>query len=226
MPQPSKNSSNRPSHHPAPNRSAVSRPFATDDALLRAAIGLFRCRKRIVTLGLGGDQADGEQRRLRQEEAAASRRWHASFRNSGPSVVLAQRCKRLRLNKVEREIVAALVLSHLAMLGEEIAATRELFQLLVRPDGEILQGYRVLAENGRLLTSGLVAFDRADDDIGDRNREPTRRQKGYPPTNHENARVFKPLNEALEATNRLYPNRFRQYPKGTHYVPCCVLPCE
>ena len=147
---------------------ATPAPFATDDALLQAAIAMFRRRIRSTDSMKRADVPDEDRRRFREEEAAWTRHWHDSFRNAGPQVLIAQRCRHSRLNRLEREILVALMLDHLAMLPEGFHDTRGLFQILTRPDSKPLEGFRALSDHGRLVKAGLVDFDDPESDLAER----------------------------------------------------------
>ena len=85
-----------------------------------------------------------------------------------PSGADCRRCRRLRLNRLEREILVALILNHLAMLPEGFHDTRGLFQILTRPDSKPLEGFRALSDHGRLVKAGLVDFDDPESDLAER----------------------------------------------------------
>ena len=127
----------------------VAKPFASDDELLQAMLAMLQSRSRLHDALEKADLPEEDRRRVRAEESAWTRYWHASFRKTRLPVLIADQGNRLRLNWIEREILAALVLDHLAMFPEHFNDTRGLFKVLTRPGSQVLDGFRALSEHGR-----------------------------------------------------------------------------
>jgi len=140
-------------------------PFKNDDHLLETAAQLFHLRLALSEAAPGGSKEDDQRRRLAKQEADWSCYWHASFRLTGDELTLSQLCRRHRLNRIEREILVALVLSELAMLPGRIGDCSELLDLTAHRDRRSLRVIRLLSEQGRLARSKLVGFDDLDETL-------------------------------------------------------------
>ena len=142
--------------------------FTSDDQLLEEAAQLFRVRQAWIEGERRGDLDQSRRQQLLREEADWTRHWHTSFQLTDRSVTLCQRCKQHRLNRTEREVLAALMLAELAVLCGKIKICCELLELVARPGKKPIRSVRMLSEHGRLFTAKLISFDDPDEDFADR----------------------------------------------------------
>ena len=131
-------------------------------------LAMLQSRRRLHDALEKADFPEEDRRRVRAEESAWTRYWHASFRKTKLPVLIADRGNRLRLNRIEREILAALILEQLAMFPEHFHDTRGLFKALVRPANQVLEGFRALSEHGRLVKAKLVVFRDPENNVAER----------------------------------------------------------
>jgi AAA+ superfamily predicted ATPase len=144
------------------------RPFATQEALLRGALEMFRLRRerRTVEKETG---ADPERiRAARGADREATRRWHRCVRLTGRAVPFAELCAVRRLGLVEREILMILVLERLALIDESLDDCAEIIKHLGLSGSRSLSAIRALSESGRLHRAGLIMHDDPDDDLRER----------------------------------------------------------
>jgi len=143
-------------------------PFTSDDEVLQTALQVFRARKAVGEAEVYGPEDEEVVDALSAEEFAWTRHLHRAFGlTKDDRVTLCERCRKHRLNRTEREIVLALVQSHLG-LGEEIHRCAELFSVLALPGDKIVKALRTVSEGGRLHSLGLVSYEDPDEDVRDR----------------------------------------------------------
>jgi hypothetical protein len=114
------------------------------------------------------ESAPAAVRARRVEAARRARQWHRALRANLKHSVLAQRLQRGRLNGTEREVLVALVLSQLGLLSSEIHTCGDLMALFRHSCRATLSVLRSLAEDGRLVRSGLVVVDDQEGDAPQR----------------------------------------------------------
>lgn len=136
--------------------------FRSDDGLLEAARGMFRARTDLADLRKSGKpkKAVAEARR---EERERTRAWHQAFDATDDEVVLRRCARENRLNRTEREILAALALNQLGLLNEELGSVQAVLGLLAVRDRAILPALRLLSEDGRLYKRKLIFY--ADEEV-------------------------------------------------------------
>ena len=156
--------------HAVPEKPA---PFPSTDAMLEAGLFMLKAR-RMYAEALAEDQSEPKTiPALRRTSRRWANYWHASFRASGGHVPLAKRLLKVRLNRVEREIVLVLLSKHLGLISSDDEACVEILGRIVLTPAELLKGLRALNETGRLVRHGLVAVA---DDAG----EPLSRRALFP----------------------------------------------
>jgi len=138
--------------------------FRSDEALLEAAQEAFAARRAAEEAAQRGESTPAAVQARRAEAARRTRQWHHALRANLKHSILAQRLKRGRLSGTEREALVALVLSQLGLLSSEIRTCGDLMALFRHSCRATLSVLRSLAEDGRLVRSGLVVVD---DDEGD-----------------------------------------------------------
>lgn len=151
---------------------AVAKPFRSDDELLEAAILLFQARRQHLETQQKASITDKEERALRDQSAAWSRYWHESFRKTGTSSVICQKCRKNRLNKLEKEILVFSVLNHLGLLWADRWTTCDMFEMLGVSGKGTLAALRVISENGKLIKARLLIYDDPDEELAKRQLRP------------------------------------------------------
>ncbi|MBN2496203.1 MAG: ATP-binding protein [Deltaproteobacteria bacterium] len=160
----------RKTHIAAPGEPA---PFGSVDELLHAARQMFSLRQqaagaRDALAGVESPEQRREARRALREERAWTRCFHRSFSLTGDAIDLCMRCRRHRLRKIEREILAAAVLISLSLVEERACSCGEIMRLVGVPGEGRLEAMRCLSESGRLFRAKLVALEDDDDLPGSR----------------------------------------------------------
>jgi len=146
----------------------TAEPFASDDGVLQVALQMFRARKTVVEAGVYDSDDVDRVESLRREDTAWTKYFHTAFsRTDDAAVSLCALCRKHRLNRLEREIILALVQSELG-LGENVRTCAELLAALVLPGDKIVKALRTVSEGGRLYSLGLVCHEDPDEDVGDR----------------------------------------------------------
>jgi hypothetical protein len=152
-----------PTRQSEPPRDAS--PYPSDDELLEGARQMFRARRAFFEKEREGDEGLEDARRL---DRAWTRVWHASFDRTGDGVLVRARCERLRLNRIEKEILAALVLNQLGLLEGELHSCRDVLSLLAVKGKKVLAALRALSEEGRLHKRNLLFYADRDEPLRDR----------------------------------------------------------
>ena len=140
------------------------RSFESDDQLLAGAQHLFAVRAWLAELG----PEDEHLKDAETLERVWTHWWHQCFRRSGQTSAVAERCLRRRLNRLEREIVATLLLERLCLADLPCTDCQSVLAFLGRPGHETLNALRCLGENSRLLKAQLVFYEDRHEDIRDR----------------------------------------------------------
>jgi hypothetical protein len=143
--------------------------------LLTAAGELFRARRALHEAAQRAEKDPASLRRLRHEVQALSQAWHASFSLAGPEVAIAQQAAQHRLSRLDREVLAGLLLGQLGLLPGRPGTVAEILAAMALPGSKTLAGLRAVSEHGRLCRAELIIFDDPDEDIAQRTAvvEPT-----------------------------------------------------
>jgi hypothetical protein len=107
-------------------------------------------------------------RELIRQARLWERCWHASFDRAKPGVALVARCRRHRLSRLEREIVAALAGQRLALVDAEAENCAQLIGVLGLQGRKKLAALRAFSETGRLFRSKIITFDDIYEDVVER----------------------------------------------------------
>jgi SpoVK/Ycf46/Vps4 family AAA+-type ATPase len=95
--------------------------------------------------------------------------FHARLKLTPRSVSLADTCKRLRLNRIETEILLALLLDPLGLCENRISDVSDVLRILSLPASKSLTALRALSESGKLYRKGILFYDEPGEDLRDRN---------------------------------------------------------
>ena len=163
---------------PPPERPGA---FRTVDALLEAARQMLHARG--LAAAAAGPQAppgdrdrdrDDERllRRYRRQARAWTTHFHRSFDLSG-EIPLCRRCRRARLNRLEREILLVAVMLELALVESDGPVDcGDVPRLLCLSTARTVQAMRLLSHQGRLYRSGLIGYDDEDCELSQRSIVP------------------------------------------------------
>jgi SpoVK/Ycf46/Vps4 family AAA+-type ATPase len=140
-------------------------PFAANDEALEAARRMFRVRSDLDNLESDFNADPERVRTLDRESKELTVSWHRALSVTPKEQALAGRCRSLRLNRLEREILAALVLEKLALVKRSVSEFGEMLDFLCVPDHRVMAALRAMSEEGRLYRAGLIEYDDPDEDI-------------------------------------------------------------
>ncbi len=151
-------------------------PFENVDDLLEAARQMFETRKNAVeaqtTLARPqkGDDREliKEAQKNIQDENKWTRFWHRSFTLTGDKIDLCRRCRKTRLNRLEREILVAVLLHSLALVEAYSVDCKEIMQFLNVPGNRAVEALRRMSEDGRLYRKKLIVYEDENRDLRDR----------------------------------------------------------
>jgi len=141
------------------------KPFASDKQVLEAALRMFSARKALADATRRWQEEDKQTRSLREQARRLTVHWHSSFRMTGEHVNIRRRCKLHRLNRLECEILTALLLSQITLLKPKIQNCAELAEALALPSGKTLEALKCLAGHRRLMRSGLIFCNDSEEDL-------------------------------------------------------------
>ena len=145
-----------------------AKAYARDEQLLTAAAELFLARRALREATQRNDQPSETLRRLRHQAQALCRVWHTSFSLAGKKVALARRAAQHRLSRLDREVLAGLILGQLGMLPSRPTTIAEILAAIALPGSQTLAGLRAVSEHGRLHRANLITFDDADEELARR----------------------------------------------------------
>jgi hypothetical protein len=146
--------------------------FASQEALLDAARAMFLARRARCE---AEEETKSDPARIdttRAADRALTRRWHRLVRITGSSTPFSKLCADKGLNGIEREVLMVLVLDRLAVLGRRIDQCADVVGFLGYAARHSLAAMRVLSEDGRLFSEGLIDYEDEDEDLRDRSVRP------------------------------------------------------
>lgn len=144
-------------------------PFKGNDQVLEAALTVFRARAALKDKANAYRDEDLEAARvLGKVVPALTRSWHACMALTPRSVSLADTVRRLRLNRIETEILMVLLLDPLGLTEQRITDTGDVLNALCLPPSKSLSALRALSDEGKLHRKGILFYDDPDEDLRDR----------------------------------------------------------
>ena len=143
-------------------------PFTCHDDLLETARQMFRARRQRMDTESEDSPDRKKLKRRRHQDQLWSRFWHRSLLLTDKEIHFAGVCRCKRLNRIEREILVALVLDRLALMEQEAETCGEVLRVLGLQGKQAVQAMRNMSEDGRLVKSGLVAYEDPEEDLRDR----------------------------------------------------------
>ncbi len=126
---------------------------------------VFQVRREYIEARQKADSAKKELQHLRKVNVARTYNWHKSFELMGQSTPFTKKCLQHRLNKTEREILAALLLNQLALVEKGINSCKELLEFLGLTSTQVIPAMRMLSEHGRLYRAKILSFDDPEYDL-------------------------------------------------------------
>ncbi len=132
--------------------------FTSNDKVLSAARRMFRAREYLGNMEADFSADQGLLEAMRVEAVELTRSWHRSLTLSPPEQLFAGRCRKHRFNRIEREILVALVLEKLALVKRSVAEFGEMLDFLCLPDHRVMSALRAMGEEGRLFRAGLIEY--------------------------------------------------------------------
>ncbi|MBN1256585.1 MAG: ATP-binding protein [Planctomycetes bacterium] len=140
-------------------------PFTSIDALLEAAGQMFSVRQKVIS--------EKAECTLESTKKLAAERewysyWHCSFTRTGDEIELCRCSRKHRLNRLEREILTALILERMGMLKISRRSCSDIVQALERPGDKLVKIIRCMSEQGRLFKAKLISYEDEDEDLCER----------------------------------------------------------
>ena len=150
-------------------RRAIRRPqaFPSDKEILEAALKMFKARELLTEAKNRGAEI-GRLRHLEAEAKMTTKVWHDSVRRTADRLILSRTFHRHRLDRIEREILAALVLGRLGLLGRTPFFPHDLIKILALPSDKVLETIGKLMEHGRLYRAELISFEEVRGELDNR----------------------------------------------------------
>ena len=146
-------------------RRKLPAPFDSDDKLLESAVQVFQARRDQVEAQANPDLSTKQRHRLAKSAADWTSFWHKSFDLTASATPFTKKCADHRLNKLEREILTALLLHQLAMTGDELHTCKKLLWFLGLTHKQYIPAMRALSEQERLFRAKLFTFDDPESDL-------------------------------------------------------------
>lgn len=148
----------------------VPTPFRDNDEVLECSLIVFRAREELADKErLFHDDDSGQLKAVSQAVRKLTRNLHERLSLTPRSVSLVDTCKRLRLNRIEAEILLALLLDPLGLCDHRITDVGDVLRVLSLPASKSLSALRALSETGKLHRKGVLFYDEPDEDLRDRN---------------------------------------------------------
>ncbi|MFC1850881.1 ATP-binding protein [candidate division CSSED10-310 bacterium] len=147
-----------------------SRPvcFETHDQLCSNAAYMFHARKQLVDYNCYPDDKNTDYVLLKNATVAWTKYWHDSLKKTGKSLLLCQIFGKHRLNRLEKEIVTALLLEQLGLLDFRSINCQTMIEILALSLDKTITVLRSVSEESRLLRSGLISYSDPDEDLKER----------------------------------------------------------
>ena len=145
-------------------------PFIDNDQILESVLVVFRSREELARKkGLFQEDEVDNVRSVAKTVRGLTRNWHQRLGLTPRSVPLADLCKRLRLNRLEAEILVALLLDPLGLWDGRVTDVGDILRVLSLPASKSLSALRALSETGKLHRKGILFYHEPDEDLRDRN---------------------------------------------------------
>jgi hypothetical protein len=149
-------------------RAPMLKAFTSDDDMLKEAKDILRRRQRILRFEQQ-DWPEDKAESYRQDAKTQSREWHTTFRSAQSTSPICSLGRRMRLNRIECEVLATLVLDHLSLLLiKKIETCADVVSIVSAASHNPLHVLRTLSAGGRLVQSGLVEHEDEDDELSNR----------------------------------------------------------
>jgi hypothetical protein len=152
-----------------PSTSAATyTPFNSNDEVLEAGLGVIRSFDYYRTYARRSERRDGPYlKQLEQESRDVARTWHKRLSLTSESVYLAGLCNRLRLNRLECEILVALLLDSMGVNPNHFSDASDLIQQMANRGGT-MAALRAVSEEGKLYRKGIVYYDDPGEELRSR----------------------------------------------------------
>lgn len=150
--------------HPDPTT-----PFRNNDQLLEAAFAMFKARRSLSCQDARfADTPTEADSRPEVSLGKLERAWRARFKATPDTVTLVKLCRDASLNRIETEIVMALLLHAYGLWPQGITDISDVISALCLTPAQSLHALRALSETGKLLRKGVVVCDDPDEDLRER----------------------------------------------------------
>ncbi|HOH28771.1 MAG TPA: ATP-binding protein [Candidatus Hydrogenedentes bacterium] len=150
--------------------SCIPAPFCSNDQILESILVVFRTREELRGKErLFHDDDSSKVKAISHAAHRLSLHFHGRLALTPRSVLLADTCKRLRLNRIETEILLALLLDPLGLCEHRISDVGDVLRVLALPASTSLSALRALSETGKLYKKDIIFYNEPDDDLRDRN---------------------------------------------------------
>ncbi len=145
-------------------------PFNDNDQMLESLLVVFRAREELAGKERRFHDDDMAQAKtLRKTVQRLTRNFHGRLASTPRSVPLVDIRNRLRLNRIETEILLALLLDPLGLCEHRITDVGDVLRVLSLQASKSLSALRALSETGKLYKKGILFYNEPDEDLRDRN---------------------------------------------------------
>lgn len=157
-------------HNALTESTCAAIPFNGNDQVLESLLAVFRAREELAGRERSFHADDMAQAQtLRKTVQRLTRNFHKRLGATPRSVPLVDILNRLRLNRIETEILLALLLDPLGLCENRIADVGAVLRILSLPASRLLTALRALSESGKLYKKGILFYNDPDEDLRDRN---------------------------------------------------------
>jgi AAA+ superfamily predicted ATPase len=140
--------------------------FKSDEEVLEAAHGMIRSIDDYYHLSRRPHPQHEEfSKELEAIARDLARTWHKRLSLTPESVYIAGLCRRLRLNRLEREILVALLLEDLGLSPSHFGNASETMQIMAYRESVPMAAQRAISEGGKLYRKGILYYDDPDEDL-------------------------------------------------------------
>ncbi len=139
------------------------RPFESVDEMLELGVSMLLARQPLIKMARRGDVPDAYFKKEKTQAQRWKNFWHRSLQMSGDTVHMANHLLKLRLNRLEREIILVLLIKELSLIRASIRSCSDLLDQIAVTPRERLQAVRALHESSRLARRKLILVDDEDD---------------------------------------------------------------
>jgi AAA+ superfamily predicted ATPase len=151
-----------------PKTPEAAMPFKSDEEVLEIALAMIRSLDDCSSFARRPLHHQQELELTTQRACDLSRIWHERLSLTPESVFIAGLCRRLRLSRVEREVLVALLLDAMGLNPIHLGDASDLMQLFALRKSGAMAAQQAVSEGGKLYRKGILFYDDPDAELCDR----------------------------------------------------------